>query len=281
MYRMTLRRMFQVQVPPGADTVFLGITLPSGSRIDGINMRCSLVGVTVLGLMDAVAYAVEGWILPLPDPDAAPSLSTLWDQMVPKDTDAETLDLDQATADATPFWEPGELDPLSIFNIGLRPERVFARRRLLTINEAGVHVFQDNQSPFDPVWFAGDRFKFNTRRKLRVHAPSVMVFALGVPNLDDTSAADLTALTEAQIAQVQYMEHVIERAFMHQLGLTEAGAETPWEEASALIKAHVDPDVFELNANTFKTVSWNLFGDATIGHSVPGRIATTRLNTGR
>ena len=35
---------------------------------------------------------------------------------------------------------------------------------------------------------------------------------------------------------MQYFEHVVERSMMDLLGITEAGAESPWEEASDLIQ---------------------------------------------
>ena len=37
--------------------------------------------------------AVEGWILPVLDPDAGSSFDTLLDTLVPKDTDVEVIDL--------------------------------------------------------------------------------------------------------------------------------------------------------------------------------------------
>ena len=94
----------------------------------------------------------------------------------------------------------------------------------------------DATTPFAPLWRAGEVFRIRIRRKLRVRQPSVLVLGLASPNLDDTTSVAQKAATEPELAQTKYIGHVLERALLHLFGLTEAGAETPWEEATSLLK---------------------------------------------
>ncbi len=83
------------------------------------------------------------------------------------------------------------------------------------------------------------------------------------------------------MGEVKYIDHVLEMAMMDLLGLTEAGAETPWEEASDLLRAYLDPSLLEPNAGTFVGTSWGAFGELTFDVVVPGRMPTRVLTGGR
>ena len=94
-------------------------------------------------------YACEGYILPVMDPDDNSSFDTLWDQLVPKDTDTQVINLDTEVTDTSPFYEPGEADWTALVDVGVKPERVYHRSRLLTMANKGTSlIFQDNQNPF-------------------------------------------------------------------------------------------------------------------------------------
>ncbi len=117
---------------------------------------------------------------------------------------------------------------------------------------------------------------------MRVSQPSILAFAVGVPLLDDTTGSNETILSEAQWSQVKYMEHTLERALLHQLGVVEAGAETPWEEASALLRKHLNPDIHESAAGQFFTQGeYSVYGEASIVHRVTGRMGISNITTGR
>ncbi len=281
MKRMFARRTSEVTVAGGTDQVLFGVSLPSNTRVNDIRVQINVIDNTHLDLMDAAMYAVEGWILPVFDPDAAPAYDTLWDTLVPKDSDVETLDLDTGASDTTPFYEPGEVDLSRLLDVGLQPERIYHRHKLLTINNGAAYKFQDNQTPFNVKWIAGDRFRIRIGRALRVHQPSALVFALASPSMDDTTTVVQTALAEAEWGQVRYIGHVMERALLHTLGVVEVGAETPWEEATALLFKHLDPDVYEEDAGFFTSLSWRAYAEAMVDHSVEGEMAVTAISTGR
>lgn len=281
MIRMFARRTFQRNIGAGSDAILFGVTLPSGSRIHDININVKYHGTADAQRNEANMIAAELWLLPLTDPDAAIAYNTLWDNLVPKDSDAETLDLDTGATDTTPFFEPGEVDMAELFDVGTQPERLWTGNRLLTLSSGSVYTFQDNQTPFAVKWVPGGQFRIRIKRRLGMSKPMALVLGIASPSLDDTQAGDPTSLIEAQIPQLKYIEHVLERALLHVLGVFEAGAETPFEEATALLREHLEPDVFEATGASFVTQNWFCYGQAMIDHSVVGTMEKITLSTGR
>lgn len=281
MLRMYARRMSQKSITVGTDLVLVGMTLPSDSVIHNVSCRVSCLINSIFNFTSIAAYAVEAWLVPLLDPDAASPFDTLWDTLVPKDTDVEVLDLDTGAVDTTPFYEPGEIDLSQLFDVGLRPERVYQRIRMLTPLGGAAAVFQDSVSPYAPRWVPGDSFHLQLKKRYRVRQPSALLVGFASPAMDDTTATAEVALGEAELAQVKYMGEVIKRAMMHQLGLTEAGAETPWEEATALIKKHLEPDVVEQTVDTFAGGAWHVATRMVVDHSVVGELGKGQISTGR
>ncbi len=282
MHRMFARRMSHIRTSGGADQVMWGISLPSDTVVHDI--RCKVKGLSqlrTLGRNEAHMLAYEVWILPVLDPDAANSYDDLFDNLVPKDTDVQTLDLDTAAFDTTPFYEPGEADWTSLMDVGLRPERLYHRHEIKTMNANAAFIYQDNQTPFDIQWVGGERFQVHIKRRLRVRQPSVLVMACATPSFDDTTAVVQGNLLEAEWPQIKYVGHVLERALLHLLGVTEVGAETPWEEATALLQKHLDPDVYEELGGSFTSVTYDLFSEVMIDHSVVGELGKQAITTGR
>lgn len=279
---MFARRTAQQVITSNTDEVIGGISLPSDCTLNDIKIECSIVDASHLDARSGRFYAVEGYVLPVQDPDAGVGFDTLWDNLVPKDTDVQVMDLDTGALDTTPFFEPGEVDWTALFDVGLQPRRIYQRSKLLTLAGGGaVHVFQDNQSPFTVLWIAGDRFTIRIRSPIRVSQPSVVVFALANPALDDTLTTLETALSENKWAQIKYIDHVVERGLLHVLGIVEAGAETPWEEATALLQEYLEPDTHEQTAGRFASGSYETYTRQMYDISVPGTMEQAAISTGR
>ncbi len=281
MIRMFARRLQSVLVTTGTDAVIAALALPSGSRINDISIDMRAHRTAAISLNSVTMFAVEGWIIPILDPDAATSVQTLWDTLVPKDTDVETIDLDTGAADATPFFEPGEADFSQMMEVGLRPERIYSANRLLTVAQDSFLTFQDNQTPFSVLWLPGGSMRIRVRKNYAVRQPSMLLFAFANPSLDDTTVTDTSSPLEAEWGQLKYIGHVLERALLHLFGVTEAGAETPWEEATALLKKHLEPDVLEDSGGVFDSASYRVTTKAMFDHSVEGRLGTQAISTGR
>ena len=90
-----------------------------------------------------------------------------------------------------------------------------------------------------------------------------------------------TALAEAEMGQVKYVGHVLERAMLHLFGVFETGAETSWEEATALLQKHLDPDFFLEAGNSASATAVRCMYEVMIDHSVVGRLDTKSVSLGR
>lgn len=272
MLRLIAKRVFQMVTTIGADTVLFGLTLPSDTIVSSVRGRISLQGETRHLHTFSSTYAVEGYVLPLLDPDSGQGFEDLWDTLVPKQTDVQAMDLDTGAADATPFFEPGEADWTKLLDLGLQPHRVFHRHRMLDFNSPLSFRFLDTESPFNTLFHACDAFNVDVKQRMRAKQPSALVFAVTSPNLDDTTSTVESALAEQELGQIKYLRHVLERALLGLFGVFEAGAETPWEEASLLLQRHLLPDVFEATATRMSVTIFNVLGEMTITHHVVGEL---------
>lgn len=280
--RLFARRWAKGTVATGADEPIVGVNIPSDGIVNNVNFNVSIFSKDFLDYNQVIAYAVEGYIIPVIDPDTVSNMGALWDRFVPKDTDVTTMDLDTGAADVTPFFEPGEGDWTALMDVGVRPEKIFSRSRLLTVANGGsIMSVQDNQTPFAPQWIPGDSFKIKLSKRYRVQMPSIMVFAVASPSFDDTTATVLATLSENEWPRVKYIGEVLKQGLMDVLGLIESGAETPWEEASALLQKFLEPNPFESSAGDFASSTLHFAADGHFDLSVAGELETAVLTTGR
>lgn len=281
MQRMFARRWSQTVVPAGADRALFGIALPSESRINDIKIKVNvnLTSGSIFPVNQAVGYALEMWILPVQDPDGNLSYDSMMDRLVPKDTDVQAMDLDTATTDSTPFWEPGEADWSKMLRVGLMPEKVYSRHKLLTYSNSNSKAF-DTETPFGPGFVPNDTVDIRVRKNYYIQQPSVLVLGMASPSFDDTTSTAQGHLTENEWGRVKYITEVLKMAQMDLFGLVETGAETPWEEATDLMQKHLQPDVFEETAAAFGNTSWTAFCEAMIDHSVIGQLGKAAISLG-
>lgn len=279
MIRMFARRTSVINVAANADQILFGISLPSDTVIHDIRAQVSVEASAQSTMGQVHMYAVEGWILPILDPDGAASYATLWDNLVPKDSDVQTLDLDTSGIDTTPFYEPGEADFSALVDVGLQPERLFERHRFITFGNSPVGYSITSADVRE--WWAIDAFQIHIGKRLRIRQPSVLLFGLASPSLDDHQASTETALAENEWHRVKYIEHVLEQGMSSLLGLIESGAETPWEDAVNLLQKHLEPDMMEGVTNAFVAKTWFATTQAIIDHSVVGAFNKMSISTGR
>lgn len=277
MLRMFARRNSQRTVAPGTDVAAFGLSLPSDSVVNDIRVKMMFSG-TDMNFGTTVAYAVEMWILPILDPDAANDYDDIMDALVPKDTDVQTIDLDTGAADTSPFWEPGEADWSKLLDIGLRPRRLYHKHEWKTIASPGGFLRQDTETPFNNIWLPTGEMTIRVKRRLRVSQPSVLVLAVGSPSLDDTTITPHGHLLENEWGRVKYAGDMLKQAHMDLIGLTEAGAETPWEEATDLLQKHLMPDMVEITAGSYATQTWTVVTEAVIDHSVKGELGVGTIS---
>ncbi len=279
MIQMIAKRKWWITLAAGTDRVMFGLTLPAGSRLNAVHAEIHIMA-TPINEDEISMYAVEGWILPLVDPDgaSAATFDAHWDNMVPKDTDVQTLDLDFGTSDTAPFFEPGEMDFGELFPVGLRPRRIHQHSKMLSA--ASTKSFHRTEVPADK-FFPNAMHNIHIRKRFPVRNPSLLLVGFANPMMDDTTVTVESPLTEAEIPQVQYIEQVLERALMDLLGITEATAETPWEEATDLLQKYLEPNVLEDSGGKFSQGQYSVAGQAVMNISVPGTFPRMSIGNSR
>ncbi len=279
--RMLARRIFERNIGAGADDVIAGIWLPAKTRVNGIRGFASCHVVSPQPIGTASMAAIEGWVLPVIDPDATASMEVHWDTHVPKDTAAQVLDLDTGTQDSNAFYEPGETFWEAIFDIGVQPRRLMHRHWMSTFANNSIAQNRDPESPFLYEYTPAKVLGIGTG-PFRVLGPSLFCFGGASPTMGSTSPSEqLAALAEEDWGQLQFIDHVLERAQLSLLGLTEATAETPWEEAAVLLRNYLDPSILEETGGVFLPLTWKMLGEVEIDLTVEGTMPKRMIEGGR
>lgn len=268
-------RHAQLLTGAGGDDIILAFDLPAGSVLQGFKADVHVIGTSVaLERETAVGYALAAYLIEVQDPDSVTAYDTIWDRFVSKYTLTDTIDLDTANADNEAFWEPGEGNFEEVFDMGDQPMRLYMRRKMLTFADPGNMGlrFQPSETPFEPQWFPADRVFVSSRKKVRIKKPSVLLIGHAQPGYGTTTTSR-THLTENEWGRIQYVEQTLQHALIDQLNVVETGAETPWEDASVLLRKHLAPSVFEAQGASFLTQDWNIFATLQFRHTVPGSMA--------
>lgn len=269
----------EVDIDGGADEVINGIAIPGGSKLHHVWMDVSMVRDTVQDILDACMYGVTGYIIPIPDPDAATELDTLWDEMIPKDDTIDTansIDMDfVTTADGTPEIEPGDPSIEELFNVGARPERIFERTELITFGKQSAGFIGGSPNTFMPR----DAWKAEIKRSYTVELPSVLLFGMSSPAMTGQGANPFTPQTNQSWLQLKYLADTAKDAWKFAVGLIETGAETPYIEAAILMSDFLER-FFEQTTGAFVPAGFRVFTDFRYEIEVEGELSVDAISAG-
>lgn len=274
LFRHTLSQML---CPAAQDQVLSGVQVPSDGKLNNVWGDVHLIGVTPLPVLNAGLYACDGRMLLHQTPDDGATFNALWDANVAKDVDVSSGAIDlNASANTQGFFEPGEPDVHALIDmeISSREDRFYKRR--------GMISFANSPRGFEAgspdTFIAAENFKVRSSRSIPVEYWSLAAVAFGTPALDDMTTTPFTTFNdEPFLMQLKYMEVVLEQAWMQLVGLTETGAETPWEDAANMIGDFLEPTVFEVTVGDFFATSYNVLSKFTWDITVPGRMEANQL----
>lgn len=269
--RLFGRRISQRTIISG-DEVTVGFPLPSRGVLNSVHLNVHIIGEEGSAFGSMSMYGYDGFVIPVLDPDAAITFQTIWDNQIPKDVNfaADALNLDTAAADATPFFEIGTPNIEGILDMkASNVRRIFKRRKWLSL--ASGSLYTGNTGATD-LRVATDHFTTQVRKSIRVPSPSVVLFAISVPDTLATTTTERLIPTEPQWLLLMYLEVALEQMFMSIAGLTETGAESPYEESLAFIASLVEDEVFEEDAGSFIATNFTVYTIATFDISVPGQV---------
>lgn len=271
------KTLSQVSVANNTDQIITGVPIPA----DGVlkNVWLEIHGISAaISVFFAAMYGITGYIVPVLDPDNVVPLDTLWDTQIPKDIELASgaYDLDVGATDSSPEMEWGEVNTETLFQAGVGPKQIFERKGLVTFTSAKLGFETGTPDTFTPSF----AIKTQLKQVTRVSVPSVVMFGLSSPTMTDTTTSERSTPSEAQWSQYKYLEMTLEQALLDAIGLTEAGAETPYEEALAFLADIIERDALEDDAGSFAAVAWTTFTKATYQISVPGRFEASSISSG-
>lgn len=271
-------RASQKAVVAGTDRVLASFALPAGAKLDRLWLKSGCIASSI-SFIQAVMYGVDAYILPQLDPDTAKSQDDIWDAQVPKDdaVGSDVIDLDTGATDTTPAFEPGDPSVSDLVKLTTAPLRVFKRRRLLTFADRAAGFESATPDTFIPaeLW----KSEKNLSRIDEIPVPSWLLIGMSSPGTLRTGTVEQQMGSVADWAQLQYMGYTIERMMIQLVGLTEAGAESPFEDAANLLTGFLQQFIEE-TAGSFAPVTWTAFTEATLSMTLRGDLRQTTLSAG-
>lgn len=266
------RTLEQHLIQIDTDKVIASTFLPAGGSLNGVRLTVEGTALTSQSVLIANLYGLTGFVVPLLDPDAAQTMDAIWDAQIPKDVEmsAGSYDLDSVATDTASEFEIGEVDVSGMLDANAGPLELLQIRQLLTFAGNGAKGFE---SGTPDTWLPTFRHVLNLKRKARVDVHSVVMFAFSAPQLGDTTTTVGTVPGETHMTLIQYITEALRLAAVDLIGLTEAGAESPYSDALAAIATFIEPDAVEVTGGAFGAPSWNVFAKATFDLTVPGSFA--------
>jgi hypothetical protein len=276
MVTITRRTLLAKEIQPNSDDVIACCWLPTGGKLISARIEV-LCHAQDSPRAVATLYGTNGFLLPFEDPDTQNTADVVWDRHVPKDVEEApgAYDLNTGGVSLVPEYEFGEVDLAGIFGSG--PVRLSGakRRRIFTIaNRPGMYEggSVDTYNPHDA-------FTLNIGPTRQVENPHLVAIGFSSPETADTTTQEWLSPLEDQWTNLQYPIWTLEQAMVELLGQTESGAESPFEDASAFLLDHLEPDAFEDTSGNFAPTTWQVFCKAVFRIEVPGRMSFGTLDT--
>jgi hypothetical protein len=262
------RPLRYVNVSTDIDRVLIAMPLPEGSTLTNVWFNTHIVAGEEHDLSKATLYGMTAYVVPFIDPDTQVTYDTIWDQMVPKDVELAfgVFDLDPGTSDAAPVYGVGEVQVEAILGHGSVPIELFKRRKLLTAAAPGS-AYQAVSSAIDK-WGPRDFVASQIKTNIKVDVPSLFLLGFSSPTRDETTTLETTP-NEQEWTLMTYIRRAVELAHMTLVGLTEAGATTPYLNAMTLIAKLLEPDYYTDSAGAIVSSGWHIWTQGSIELSIP------------
>lgn len=270
--RLFRHGLIQRLILTGSDEIIGHSPLPSECTLNNVWGECHVIGANSIPFSDVMIYGVDGRVLFDNDADSVRTMDTLWDLELQKDQDVGPgiFDIDPGSSESAPMFEPGEpsIEALIDGSGQYMNKEFFKRRKMVSI----ISTPRGFEAGTPDSWIPGDVYKVRSSKRISTEIMSHVLLAHSNPALDDmTTTVPSSFAAENQWIQMKYLEVVLEQAWMQLIGLTETGAETPWEDAANLVEEVLEPTVIEETAGAFESLSHIVFCKMTYDITVPGR----------
>lgn len=251
----------------GNDVVVADCPIPKGGKLLSVQGSLHMIGEESHDVAHIVGYGFSGHLVEIVDPESTITVDALWDDIIVKAVDptvvaaTNLLDLDWITNDPAAEIQPGELDMNDLLGFGNMGDKEIFPARLELVSWAKSR--QGGWVAGSPDSFLPSDYKtFSSKRTLVADKPSMALLGVTSPAWEDVRIPGNQATfgTAAEWYQLMNMENTLDKMGEMQAGLTEAGAESPYVNASSLIAELVAPQVVDeaTTASKFEDMNWEV-----------------------
>ena len=219
-----------------------------------------------------VLYGMFGQVIPHSDPEQADPYEDMWDKYVDKAEDASVTSLWISTGSAAsaPVFEPGEMNWEDLTDLAVVSDEseFLAYRKMLSFANSPIGF----ESGAPDTYYPADIVSLNRRKsRIRNGLYSAAITVISVPSMDDTSTALYSPVTnDSDWLFLKYASLTMKQAWMYLSGVTETGAESPYEDAALFMEEYLSPPVYEGVGYEFNSTTALIAGTMTYDVSVPG-----------
>lgn len=258
-----------------ADRPMAHLPLAPDMKLNNFRSDTSIISSSAsITFNTASAYAAIGSFLLDVDPDTAVAIQTMMDTQLEKASSSVAVDLDEGTADTNPVYQPGEFDMEGLYHIGAKPPRFYEREMLLTLAKAqgkGLNWALDTSAN----WIAMDHFVATSKRRFSADAHTMAVYFMSLPDWVTVSHSATAGNTpsEQEWFFLQFLDDLIDKAFIDAIAATETGAESPYELINDFLAPHLEESRENIAGPIFVIDAFNFVAHTVWDFSSHGKIS--------
>ncbi len=233
-----------------------------------------------IAVTDIVMYGCEAWIARTEILTDYQDMNTLWDSAVPKNqAGVQVLDPNDAVVTES-FFQQGEVALAQILGQEvLGPERIFQKESMLSFANAATGFKDATPDTYLPA----EAFKLNVGKKYTVRDFNGLMVGIGSPDYVVADDNDIIPVlgsvgTRQAFYALQFLQEYMDMAMISLLGLTEAGAESPYVDILTFLEELLERvNIGGGGSSRFEPTAWTGAMYATAGILVPGMLSHSTL----
>ncbi len=236
------------QIGSSNDRVVAGVAVPRGAKVTQVQGHIDIMPSARLAIDNVMNYSLRGFMIPVHDFDTQITYDQIWDNLVPKDDAAtDTIDADEAAGDTTAIDTPGLPDLETIMGIhGTKLVSVYKKKVEMSYASNPQHSHIDVITPFtDHFFWPSQRHSITMNRGYMASEPSLFLIAVSNPASSNTGVTLHSSPTITEWSRMSVLEYTLQQMMINFIGAVEAGAQTPYVEAQALIVKLMEPTTIE------------------------------------
>lgn len=251
-------------IAANADKVVAWAPIPPGGTLVGVTGEIHVMGAEARTIVETSVYGFSGRVEPVIDPDGVLNMDTFWDNMVSKPGSVAIdgtvqLDYDWDTTDTDPDVSIGEMDINAVSGMPDQGSDIFkAQLEHLSFAKNG----RGWAAGTPDTWVPTDYKTFRSSKKISAgKLPAYAMLAFSSPIIDQEETAH-TMLGGADSARdwalLSNLRNVMQDFWRINTGMIEAGAESPYAEASLAIENLAAPEIVQPATAIIKTDSFTV-----------------------